>query len=161
MTETNEPGSQPLSNPKHERFALLLAQAEVSASEAYRREYPDAAPKSVEACSSRLADKVKLRIAWLKAEVERKAEEVAEGTVLSMLEKRLFLARVVRTPIGEVSEMSDLCQEMTQTFGDNPSTRIKMPGKLDAIRLDNDLAGDGSEAEGMSALVELARKLRS
>lgn len=114
-------GSQPLTNPKHERFALLVAYGEVSAAEAYRREYPDAAPKSVEACSSRLADKVKLRIGWLKAEVERKARETANGVVLSMLEKRTICASIAR--IGE-----------------------KDADRLKAIQVDNDLAVDGAAA---------------
>lgn len=39
-------GSEPLANPKWERFALLVATGEVSAAEAYRREIGKRASKA-------------------------------------------------------------------------------------------------------------------
>jgi len=159
----NDSGAEPLANLSHEAFALLLAQGEVSAAEAYRQEVSaTCAVATSETKGPALARKsqVRVRIEWLKGQVNEKAKEKAEGTILTMLEKREFLARVVRTPVGEVTEMSDLCQEKDETFGDNPKLKIKMPDKLRAIALDNDLAGEGSEAKGQDAMVALLGRLR-
>ena len=79
------------------------------------------------------------------------------GAVLTLRQKREFLAKVVNTPISEVSTDSDLCQEWSETEGEKTtSRRLKMPSKLDAIKIDNDLSGDGAEAEGNKALGGLA-----
>ena len=72
-------------------------------------------------------------------------EEARRLSVLSLAEKRDFLARVVRTPIGQVDEKSDLCQEITDD--EDPASgrskrKIKMPDKLRAIDLDAKLAGE-------------------
>lgn len=81
--------------------------------------------------------------------------------VLSIAEKRLFLAEVVRTPSGAIDKNSKLCQEWSETHGEHSSsTKLKMPDKLAAIKLDNDLAGEGSEAKGQSSLAELVKRLR-
>lgn len=139
--------SKPLQDAQHERFACLLAEgAGVSAA------YVLAGYKESPASATRLSKKVNVesRVAWLQG-------QAATDTVLSIREKREFLARVMRTPIGEVNRTSDLCQEFTDT---PDSTKYKMPDKLGAIRLDNDLAGEGSEAKGAGALALLLGRLR-
>ncbi len=139
--------SKPLQDAQHERFACLLAEgAGVSAA------YVLAGYRESPASATRLSKKVNVaeRVEWLK-------QQAASDTVLSIKEKREFLARVVRTPIGEVDRTSDLCQEVTET---DDSTKYKMPDKLSAIRLDNDLAGEGSEAKGQGALSALLGRLR-
>jgi hypothetical protein len=92
--------------------------------------------------------------------------EVASGVVLSLREKRAFLRLVVVTPISDVDEHSILCQEWTHEVSggsrgrlrrgqadrgneveeeEKTTVKVKMPGKLDAIRLDAQLAGELSE----------------
>jgi phage terminase small subunit len=62
---------------------------------------------------------------------------------LSYAEKRAFLARAVRTSVGEIHEGSDLAQEVTITEGkEGTSRRVKAVDKLRAIELDSKLAGD-------------------
>lgn len=117
-------GGDPLSNPRHERFALLLASGEASAAEAYRSEISQRASKAtVETEGPKLArsPQVALRIEWLKSQVAEKAKEQADEVILSMVEKRKICAQIARA-------------------GEKDSDRLK------AIQVDNDLAGDGSEA---------------
>lgn len=62
---------------------------------------------------------------------------------LSYAEKRAFLARAVRTSVGEIHEGSDLAQEVTITEGkEGTSRKVKAVDKLRAIELDSKLAGD-------------------
>lgn len=62
---------------------------------------------------------------------------------LSYAEKRAFLSRVVRTPVGELNEGSDLAQEVTITESkEGTSKKIKAVDKLRAIEIDSKLAGD-------------------
>lgn len=47
-----------------------------------------------------------------------------------------FLTDVIRTPIGDVDHKSRLCQERTYIAGQGEtSVRVKMPGKLDAVKV--------------------------
>lgn len=67
---------------------------------------------------------------------------------LSLIEKREYLASIVRTPVGEVNENSKLAQKVKRrhrTDKDGSSTaeeEIELPGKLKAIELDAKLAGE-------------------
>jgi len=57
---------------------------------------------------------------------------------MTLIQKREYLARIVRTPIAQVDEKSDLCQRFMRT------ARVcskEMPDKLCAIELDCQLAG--------------------
>lgn len=125
----------PIRNHRHERFAQLVATGEAGAA-AYRQTYGTRGA-SAEAAASRLLrnDKVSARI----AEVQRAS--AAEG-VLTLREKREFLALVVRTPIGQIDENSPLCQWFRRTTGRRPSLEIRMPDKLQAMMLDAKLAGE-------------------
>jgi hypothetical protein len=160
VPDSNTPGSEPLSNPRHERFALLLAQSEVSAAEAYRQEISsDCTASTAETKGPALSRKsqVRVRIEWLKGQVTEKAKEIAADAVLSMLEKRLFCARIIRSKPSDATMENPDCELVMTKMG--PCALF--PSKATLIKLDNDLAGDGSEAEGMTALVELARRLRA
>jgi hypothetical protein len=91
-------------------------------------------------------------------------EEARRETVLSLRDKREFLARVVRTPIGDVDEGSDLCQESaTEETEIASKKRIKMPDKLRAIELDAKLAGELKEqppavtVDAMALLIDQIR----
>jgi hypothetical protein len=75
---------------------------------------------------------VRSRISELKAAAD-------EGAVMSLREKRLFLAEIVRTPIGKVDESSPLCQGFRRT---DTGLTVTMPDKLQAIELDAKLAAN-------------------
>lgn len=85
------------------------------------------------------------------AEIRRENDRLS---ALSREEAMAFLADIVRTPIGDVSTSSPLCQEHSRTEGVGTSTeRIKMPSKLDALKLLGSWCGweQGTEAENKAA----------
>jgi len=127
------PGTAPLLNSRHERFAQMIALGRM-ARNAYMEVY-DSTPRSAEASSSRLLSNAALRsrVAYLQA-------EAAKATVLTLAEKRKFLRDVVTTPIYVVDETNPLCQSAERTK--DGSVRIKMPDKLRALELDAKLAGE-------------------
>ncbi len=140
-----------LEKPKKEAFAQGMANG-LSAAAAYRKVYPAAKRVTYESKGPAMArlGQVKDRI----TELKKKADAIMDKkAVLSIVEKREFLARLVRTPIGLVDHNSDLCQERTYIEGaEETSVRVKLPCKLKAIQLDNDLAVDGAEAGANSEL---------
>jgi len=75
-------------------------------------------------------------------EVEKLRERAFEREALSMAEKRSWLARALRTPVGELHEGSDLAQEVTVTEGKEGTVkRIKGVDKIRVIEVDNRMAG--------------------
>jgi len=121
-----------------ERFAQLVASGERGAA-AYRSCYR-ARGASAEVGASRLLRNVKVsrRIAELK-------EAAATGAVMTLHERRVWLARVVRANIFmlDPAKDGDLIQEITSAEGSGGKiTRIKFPSKPDCIMLDARLAGD-------------------
>lgn len=77
------------------------------------------------------------------SEVQKIREKAFSREALSYAEKRAFLARAVRTPVGELHEGSDLAQEVTITESKEGTTkRIKGVDRLRALELDSRLAGD-------------------
>lgn len=69
-------------------------------------------------------------------------EKAESPLVLTKQQRMEWLSRVVRTPLREVDDQSDLCQELTETSGPNGcSTKIKMPSKLGAIAELNKMDG--------------------
>lgn len=123
-----------LTNPKHEAFAQAVAKGE-SAAEAYRKTYPRASAATAETNGPALIrdeTQVQLRIAEIRENANRIAKERLD---LTQEEALAYLARVVRTPIGEVDHTSDLCQERTFIEGnEETSVKVKMCGKLEAIK---------------------------
>lgn len=111
------------------------------------------------------------RIAELQSDIHVRAEAInaeaeANGTLpvfLDIEEKRRFLAECVRfrplefDPIAHGHILSGI--RKTQ-FG----TNYDYPDKLAAMKLDNDLSGDGAQAKGANslneALLQLVSKLR-
>ncbi len=126
-------GSSPLRNARHEAFVLRVIVGE-SASNAYAKSY-GAKGRSAEANGPRLMrnDSIRQRLAWL----QNRAASIA---VMTAIQKREYLARVVLTPISQVDEESDLCQHFKRTVDGVCS--MAMPDKLRAIELDSQLTGD-------------------
>lgn len=84
--------------------------------------------------------------------------------ILSLKEKREYLASIVRTPVGDVTENSPLAQKVKRTSrtdkgGTTDTEEIELPGKLRAIELDARLAGelDGGKPDGGLVNVTLVR----
>jgi len=75
--------------------------------------------------------------------VSKLREKQFSKDLLSVSEKRAFLARAVRTPVGELDEASDLVQEMTYNESANGSSKkVRGVDKLRALELDSRIAGD-------------------
>jgi hypothetical protein len=84
-----------------------------------------------------------LRSERIQKEIAKLREKAFSREALSYAEKRAFLARAVRTPVGELHEGSDLAQEVTITESKEGTTkRIKGVDRLRALELDSKLAGD-------------------
>jgi hypothetical protein len=68
---------------------------------------------------------------------------------LDWAERRRYLARIVRTPICEVSPKSDLCQEYKEIPTEyGTAIQVKMPNKLQAVIEDAKLAGEYGNPDG-------------
>lgn len=112
-----------------------------NATDAYVAAYPKITPEAARRAGSRL-----LTIGDITSEIARlrKASEAVPGhAVLTLAAKRSFLARLVNDKGGEI----DAC-------------KVALSDKLKAIALDNDLAGEGSEAKGSEGLAALILRLR-
>lgn len=140
-------------DPRKQRFADLLLRGGKTITEAYL--------ESGFACSNRAAAGAagtRLRkhpevIAYMNAVQASAADE----SVLTILEKRKFLARVVRTPITkldlESDEDADLIKSYSQTTGEmSSSLRLEKLDPLKAIEIDNKLCGDDPEANAVREL---------
>ncbi len=120
-----------LKNSRHERFCQLVAGG-CEKTKAYRAVYPLAKDWSANAArvrACRLAKQCRARI--------RELQEIpAKATIASRVEIAEFLTRVLRTPIAEIDETSDLAQEKTvrTLAGEEEGTveKIKIPDKLGA-----------------------------
>lgn len=135
--------SLPLSNAGHERFAQERAKGK-SAAAAYRL----AGYKPDRGHAARLAAN-----GSIVARIEALQRMAATSTVLTIAEKREFIARVVRSsPSAATMENAD-CELVMTKMGPVPV----FPSKAALIKLDNDLAGDGSDAnrEGVTVVVTI------
>lgn len=138
-----------LKNARHERFAQAYA-VKSNAAAAWRKATGKKANANVLGSKWLAIVGIKERVAEIKAKADALSEA---GTVLTILESRQFLARVVRTPLGEITKDSDLCQEWVITEGEaSRSERIKMPSKLDAIKLDRELAPE-NDSKGFEIII--------
>lgn len=119
---------------KQKIFARGLFEG-LSQREAYKRAYDctKKKDKTVDELASRLA-----RNAKVKGYLDGLNKEVEKSAVLSKQERMEWLSRVVTTPMCEVDEQSDLCQEMVSS---DQGVKMKMPGKIDAIRELNRMDG--------------------
>jgi hypothetical protein len=121
-----------LTNPRHEKFAQAVAGG-MSAGAAYRKIYKSK-PESAETQGPLLLRDV--QVSFRVAEIRENANKIAKERLdLTQEEVLAYLARVVRTPIGDVDHTSDLCQERTFIEGnEETSVKVKMVGKLEAIK---------------------------
>lgn len=117
---------------------------------AYRAAYPKSSAESARRSASELLTKPDI-IAEL-ARIRAVAESLPGSAPLTLAEKRNFIAGLVRAAPALLPPDSNLWQSVKVT---EQGTEYRLPDKLAAIKLDNDLAGEGSESEANDALTAL------
>jgi hypothetical protein len=140
-----------LVNSRHEKFARFCADG-LAGSEAYRRIVGGLGKNADKNANEwmRRSD-VRKRIAELKRSQSERSE-------MSRDEYRCYLIRVMTTPVGEIDEHDDLCQEVRVTgFG----KQVKMPDKLKAAELLGKLTGWSTEKAELESRDTLAAFLQS
>jgi hypothetical protein len=139
---------QALSEPRHERFASLVAQG-YSATDAYMECY--------KGCNSRRSANVGASKLRNQPEVIERIKQLASLVTtrdcLTMRDRRLFLARVIRANPSklDMEKDGDLCEQWRVT---PEAIIIKLPGKRECIMDDAKLAGDLVEKVEHSGQVE-------
>lgn len=150
----------PLPKGKQEVFAQHLA-ANGNASAAWLAA-TGGNPAYSDANGSKWAGKtaVMARVVWLRSAAEshlrQKGEAESRAVFLSIAEKREKLARIARACPSEAGpDNPDSIAIMTKA-----GPFFTFPDKIQAMKLDNDLAGDGSDAGAADALTELLARLQ-
>lgn len=136
--------SQPLPCGKWEAFSIGVSKG-LTQAQAYR-EASGGKPRSGDrqAASALITFRdVSSRVRWLQ-------EQTATKAVLTMQERREFLARVVRCQLKDIDfdEDGDLIQEYVEEYTEQGrKLRIKLPGKRECIMDDAKLSGDLEERD--------------
>lgn len=118
--------------------------------------YKCSSRKNADICASKA-----LKLPQVAAYLRSLKEAAWAKDVLTLAEKRKGLADIWRTPIGEIDANHPLAQEVkrkTHTDKDgNTFTEetIKMPGKLDALKLDAQLAGELKDNQSQNVGISL------
>lgn len=92
------------------------------------------------------------------ARLRMMARDIAGPAVMSLVEKRTFLARVVRARPALHEPDSDLWQSIKHTR--HGGIIYRLPNKIEAITEDTELAGHDTEAAGYDSLAQWLAKLR-
>lgn len=127
----------------------------VSASRAYMATHPNASYQTACSAVGRILRRPDVAAEILRLRVQ--AQQAAGSAVLTLIEKRSFLARVVRAQIALLPRDSDLWQSVHHS---SHGTFYRLPDKIEAITIDNDLSGDGAEANANDSLTQLLTSLR-
>lgn len=142
-----------LKDERHRKFADLVLDG-VKPAQAYKRAgYKALTPQSRATAAGRLLKNVDID-RYLTA-VRRHA---AEGAVLSLRDKREFLARIVMTPLRKIDpdgKDGDLIKKykvITTEAGE--TEEIEKLDPLKAIELDNKLSGDDPESNAIESLAD-------
>jgi phage terminase small subunit len=141
-------------DPRRQRFADLILGG-MRAPEAYKKAgFKAVKPASLHTVSSRLLKNVEVQ-AYL-ADVRQQS---AKATVMSVAEKREFLARIVRTPLRAIDpndpdhKDGDLILKYKRTASETGEMEeIVKLDPLKAIDQDNKLSGDDPEANALGSL---------
>ncbi len=145
-----KPTSRPLTGPQR-KFCEGIA-AGMSGVDAYQAAYPNSSRSAARASAAELL--ARPSISKQIAEIRARTEQIAGSAVLTLVEKRSFLARLVRAKAALLPEESDLWQSIKRT---KDGVEFRLPDKLRAIDQDNDLSGDGKAAEANEALGQLGQ----
>lgn len=147
-------------DPRHQRFADLILRGE-TAPEAYRKAgFKVTNLNSAKAAASRMLTNVSIKN-YIQAVKSAAAERAAEGAVGTVLEKRMFLARVWRTPLRAIDpndpshKDGDLISKYKRVTSETGETEeIVKLCPLKAIAEDNKLSGDDPEANALQQMAE-------
>ena len=127
---------QKILNTRQLKFIKLIAQGESQAQAHRRAGYRCPTIEGHGANAVRL-----LKNERIKRGLQKLREKSFSDMALSAAEKRAFLARAVRSNASNPDP--DLVQELVETHGDHGSVkRVKLVSKLEAINIDNKMAGD-------------------
>ena len=137
MSAKNDP-SKPLPDARHEAFAVHYA-VNGNAAQAWQHcTGGDGSHADANGSKWLKRGSIPARIEWLKAEAERRLQKKAEKeqapVLLTLMRKRTILAQIAET-------------------GGKDADRIS------AIKADNDLAGEGSEAKAATSIVDALRAI--
>ena len=137
-------------DPRHQRFADLFM-AGATLADAYHNAF-SCTLHSAKSNSSRA-----IRRRDVAAYIAAVRQRSAAASVLSVQEKREFLARIVRTPITKLDIDTHTDADLIKSFARNEtetgnSTRLEKLDALKAIELDNRIAGDDASAAAMTSL---------
>lgn len=146
---------------RHQRYADGILQG-LEGWDAYMKAFPDCRTKA----SAHTGHKRASKRADVKAYMQAVQLEARDSSVLTVLEKRRFLARVVRTPINEGMDPRELEQknlDLVKSYSTSETEtgttfRLERLDPLKAIEIDNKLSGDDT---GITALKDLADALHS
>jgi hypothetical protein len=131
--------------PRQARFAHLVSLG-LSMGEAYiEAGYLDKAGHVPDARDATLKGSALMRNPKVKSYYDTLRQTAFFANVLSLAEKRSFLADIVRTPVGDVDVANKLSQGAR--YKDGELVEIKMPDKISAIKLDAQLAGELVESK--------------
>jgi len=136
------------------RFCEQVAMG-VSATRAYMAAYPNASYGTASTSAYKLLQRPGVQAEILRLRVQ--AQQAAGSAVMTLIEKRSFLARVVRAQIALLPHDSDLWQSVHHS---SHGTFYRLPDKIEAIIADNDLSADGAEVAGQDSLTQLLISLR-
>lgn len=123
----------PLKRVKQELFCQAVARGE-GQTEAYMSAFGVTNSNSTRVSAHNLSEKD-----YIKNRINELRLGSAVGTVLTIAEKRQFLAEIVRTPIGEIDANSALAQKYKAT---KDGLEVTMCDKLKALELDAKLSGE-------------------
>ena len=151
----------PLESVRHETFAQNVAMGKSDA-EAYRLAGFKGAHSNKRAAEVRAKQGVEPRIDHIRA-------QAASVSAMTKEQALQFLTDVIMTPVGMVNERSVLAQEVTKTtVGGVTTVKVRMPGKIEAIKILGSWCGweRGTEAERAAAnalggVAEMVARIRA
>lgn len=117
---------------------MLIAEGK-QGSTAYQIAYPDSTPDAAKVSASRLLTNPNVwsRIGHLKG-------KITQGNVLSAIDRREWLAKLVTTPAEQIDGSSPLCNGLKPMK--DGRMQVLIPDKLTALKLDALLSGDLAQA---------------
>ena len=152
-----------LNNPRHQILADLVMGG-MQLADAHRKAgFHGKTESSRRACASRMLSTANVR-AYMDAVKAAASEKAAGEAVLSLMEKRRFLARIVRVPLARINpeDANDPNADLVESFRRRDteagsSLVFKKLSPLSAIEADNKLCGDGQP--DAAAVVDLAKAI--
>lgn len=127
-----------LQDARHETFAKLVATERKSALQAYQQAYE---------CSAETAQTNAWRVReyeGINARITELSGQITEKAVLSAIDRREWLAKLVTTPAEQIDGSSPLCNGLKPMK--DGRMQVLIPDKLTALKLDALLSGDLAQA---------------